>query len=124
MHRSRKTTLILVTHDRDLAALADVRSGRTLPVPEHLRDASYKGAERLGHGKGYQYSHDGEGHFVPQNYLTEARRYYEPTEQGVEKKIKERLDRWRALTAEAEPTWQSVLQLFLTFFPLSPHVII
>ena len=83
------------------AALEDVRSGRTLPVPDHLKDGHYKGAKSLGHGVGYQYSHDGEGHFVPQNYLTEARRYYEPTEQGVEKKIKERLDRWRALAAEA-----------------------
>ena len=85
------------------AALEDVRSGRTLPVPEHLRDAHYKGAERLGHGEGYQYAHDGEGHFVPQNYLTEMRRYYEPTEQGVEKKIKERVDKWRALAASAQP---------------------
>ncbi|MFA6543531.1 MAG: replication-associated recombination protein A [Limisphaerales bacterium] len=85
------------------AALEDVRSGRTLPVPEHLRDASYKGAKQLGHGVGYQYAHDGEGHFVPQNYLTEMRRYYEPTEQGVEKKIKERVDKWRALAAEAKP---------------------
>ncbi len=84
------------------AALEDVRSGRTLPVPEHLRDASYKGAKRLGHGAGYQYAHDGEGHFVPQNYLTEMRRYYEPTEQGVEKKIKERVEKWRALAAEAK----------------------
>ena len=84
------------------AALDDVRSGRTLPVPEHLRDASYQSAKSLGHGVGYQYAHDGEGHFVPQNYLTEARRYYEPTEQGVEKKIKERLDKWRALTAETK----------------------
>jgi putative ATPase len=82
------------------AALDDVRSGRTLPVPEHLKDGHYKGAKTLGHGVGYRYSHDGEGHFVPQNYLTEARRYYEPTEQGVEKKIKERLDKWRALTAQ------------------------
>ena len=90
------------------AALEDVRSGRTLRVPEHLRDASYKGAERLGHGKGYQYAHDGEGHFVPQNYLTELRRYYEPTEQGVEKKIKERVEKWRALAAEAgRPTTNS-----------------
>ena len=83
------------------AALEDVRSGRTLPVPEHLRDGHYKGAERLGHGVGYQYAHDGEGHHVAQNYLTELRRYYEPTEQGVEKKIKERVERWRALSAEA-----------------------
>ena len=86
------------------AALEDVRSGRTLPVPDHLKDGHYQGAKTLGHGVGYQYSHEGEGHFVPQNYLTETRRYYEPTEQGVEKKIKERLDRWRALTAEAKET--------------------
>ncbi len=84
------------------AALEDVRTGRTLPVPEHLRDAHYKGAERLGHGEGYQYAHDGEGHFVPQNYLTEMRRYYEPTEQGVEKKIKERVDKWRKQTEAAQ----------------------
>ena len=77
------------------AALKDVRSGRTLPVPQELRDAHYKGAERLGHGKGYQYAHDFEGHFVAQDYLGAARRYYEPTEQGAEKKIKERLDKWR-----------------------------
>ena len=79
------------------AALEDVRSGRTLAVPEHLRSAAYKGAERLGHGQGYQYAHDGKDHFVAQDYLGAAKRYYEPTEQGVEKKIKERLDNWRKL---------------------------
>jgi putative ATPase len=77
------------------AALEDVRSGRTLPVPEHLRDASYKGAKQLGHGAGYEYAHDHPGHFVPQDYLGAARRYYEPTDQGVEKKIKERVEKWR-----------------------------
>jgi putative ATPase len=77
------------------AALEDVKSGRTLAVPEHLRDGHYKGAEKLGHGQGYQYAHEGEGHFVVQDYLGAAKRYYEPTEQGVEKKIKERLDKWR-----------------------------
>jgi len=79
------------------AALKDVESGRTLPVPEHLRDAHYKGAKRLGHGEGYQYAHDHPDHFVVQDYLGAEKRYYEPTEQGVEKKIKERLDKWRAL---------------------------
>jgi len=39
----------------------------------------------MGHGEGYQYSHDFPDHFVPQDYLGDARRYYEPTEQGVEK---------------------------------------
>jgi putative ATPase len=77
-------------------ALADVRSGRTLAVPERLRDASYTGAERLGHGQDYQYAHDFPGHFVAQDYLGAARRYYEPTEQGAEKKIKERLEKWRS----------------------------
>jgi putative ATPase len=82
------------------AALEDVRSGRTIPVPEHLRDAHYKGAERLGHGQGYQYAHEGEDHFVAQDYLGVNRKFYEPTEQGVEKKIKERLEKWRAQFAE------------------------
>ena len=78
------------------AALEDVRSGRTLPVPEHLRDTHYKGAERLGHGKGYEYAHDHSGHFVAQDYLGTEKCYYKPTEQGVEKKIKERVEKWRA----------------------------
>ncbi len=78
-------------------ASAEVREGRTLAVPEHLRDGHYKGSERLGHGKGYLYSHDFEGSFVPQAYLPEGRRFYTPTENGLEKRIKERLDHWRAL---------------------------
>ena len=83
------------------AALKDVESGRTLPVPEHLRDASYKGAKRLGHGTGYEYAHDHPDHFVAQDYLGADKRYYEPTEQGVEKKIKERVEKWRAQFAKA-----------------------
>lgn len=84
------------------AALADMRSGRTIPVPEHLRDKSYKGAERLGHGQGYQYAHDGKDHFVAQDYLGVDKTFYEPTEQGVEKKIKERLEHWRKQKRIAE----------------------
>jgi len=78
------------------AAMADVKSGRTLPVPPHLRDTSYQGAAQLGHGVGYQYPHEHPGHFVAQDYLGAAKQYYQPTEQGVEKKIRERLDRWKA----------------------------
>lgn len=78
------------------AALEDVRSGRTLPVPEHLRDAHYSGAKRLGHGEDYKYAHDYPGHFVAQDHLGAAKTYYTPTDQGVEKKIKDRLDKWRA----------------------------
>ena len=78
------------------AALEDVRSGRTIPVPEHLRDGHYAGAKKLGHGVGYEYAHDGKEHFVAQDYLGVDKIFYEPTEQGVEKKIKERLEKWRA----------------------------
>lgn len=78
------------------AALEDVKSGVTLPVPEHLKDSHYSGAKKLGHGEGYKYAHSFEGHFVAQDYLGALRRYYEPTEQGVEKKIKERILQWRA----------------------------
>lgn len=84
------------------AAMKDVESGRTLPVPEHLRDGHYKGAKRLGHGVGYQYAHDHPEHFVVQDYLGAEKRYYEPTEQGVEKKIKDRVEKWRAQIAEAK----------------------
>jgi putative ATPase len=84
------------------AAMKDVESGRTLAVPEHLRDSHYAGAKRLGHGEGYKYAHDHPEHFVAQDYLGSEKRYYEPTEQGVEKKIKERLEKWRALMAESK----------------------
>ena len=85
------------------AALSDVRSGKTLPVPEHLRDGHYAGAKRLGHGEGYAYAHGHPGHFVPQDYLGAMRRYYEPTDQGVERKIKERVEQWRAQLAATKP---------------------
>jgi len=84
------------------AALEDVRSGRTLPVPEHLRDAHYKGAKRLGHGEGYKYAHEFPEHFVVQDHLGATKRYYEPTDQGVEKTIKERLDHWRRLKSQSK----------------------
>ena len=85
------------------AALEDVRSGRTLAVPAHLRDAHYAGAERLGHGKGYKYAHDFPDHYVPQDYLGADKRYYEPSAQGVEAKIKERLLRWRSQPPPEKP---------------------
>lgn len=78
-------------------ATKEVREGRTLAVPLHLRDGHYKGAEQLGHGKGYKYSHDFEGSYVPQAYLPEGRVYYQPTENGLEKRVKERLAYWRSL---------------------------
>jgi putative ATPase len=78
-------------------ASAEVREGRTLAVPKHLRDTHYKAAKKLGHGAGYKYSHDYEGAYVPQAYLPEGRIYYEPSEHGMEKRVKERLDHWREL---------------------------
>lgn len=79
------------------AASKDVSEGRTLAVPKHLRDSSHKkAAKTLGH-QGYRYSHDHEGAYVPQAYLPEGRRYYEPSEQGHEKRVRERLDYWRSV---------------------------
>ncbi len=74
------------------AAQKDVAEGRTLPVPDHLKDASYPGAERLGRGEGYKYAHGYEGHWVDQDYIPTTRIYYRPTEQGHERQLKERLD--------------------------------
>jgi len=76
-------------------ARKDVREGRTLPVPKHLRDSHYKGAESFGHGEGYQYSHDFDDAIADQEYLPEERRYYEPTDRGHEAEIKKRLEEWR-----------------------------
>ena len=76
-------------------AREDVSQGRTLPVPEHLRDASYRGAQQLGHGVGYQYSHNFAGGRVNQPYLPEERTYYEPVDRGFEVEIRRRLDEWR-----------------------------
>ena len=84
------------------AALEEVRSGRTIPVPKHLRDTHYKGAKNLGHGDGYKYAHDFDGHFVAQDYLGVDKRFYDPGEEGVEKKIKDRVMHWRSLQAKAK----------------------
>ncbi|MGD8451105.1 MAG: replication-associated recombination protein A [Phycisphaerae bacterium] len=69
------------------AAREEVRQGPTLPVPPHLRDASYRGAARLGHGEGYAYPHDFPGGIAPQDYLPEPRSYYNPTDRGHEARI-------------------------------------
>lgn len=82
------------------AALRDVAEGRTLAVPAHLRTKSRK---KLGTEGGaidsndtvYLYGHDYEEGFVPQAYLPEGRVYYEPSENGLEKRVKERMDYWK-----------------------------
>lgn len=66
-------------------------------VPMHLRDASYKSAAKLGHGQGYQYPHDYTGHHVAQQYLPDSvadRRFYDPSDQGYEAEVAERLKGW------------------------------
>ena len=84
------------------AAQKEVKEGVTLAVPRHLRDGGSKRAKKAFGHEGYQYSHDHEGAYVPQAYLPEGRRYYEPSEQGYEKRVKERLDYWRALFDQAQ----------------------
>ena len=81
-------------------AMADIESGRTLAVPPHLRTKTRK---KLAAASGeseqamkYLYSHDFEGAYVPQAYLPEGRVYYQPGDQGMEKRIQERLDYWKS----------------------------
>ncbi len=66
-------------------ALEDVKKESTQEVPTHLRDTSYKGAKKLGHGEGYKYAHNYEGHTVAQEYLQIGKNYYRPTQFGYEK---------------------------------------
>ena len=76
-------------------AMEAVKNTSTAPIPVHLQDAHYKGAQKLGHGDGYKYAHLYPNHYVKQQYLpdglTEAK-FYQPTEQGYEKRMKEWLD--------------------------------
>jgi putative ATPase len=81
-------------------AIADVRAGKLGRVPKHLRDAHYPGAKRLGHGKGYIYSHDSELGVVEQQYLPDELKsavYYEPTDHGNERDVSARLAKLRRI---------------------------
>ena len=82
------------------AATADVRDGKIGPVPAHLRDAHYPGSSKLGHGKGYTYSHDEPYGIAEQQYAPDVvadAEYYRPTEIGAEAAVKERWERVRRL---------------------------
>jgi len=72
-------------------ARQDIREGRVLPVPVHLRDSHYPGAKRLGHGAGYEYAHDAEDGIAAQDYLGVEREYYRPVPRGFEAELGERL---------------------------------
>jgi putative ATPase len=92
------------------AAAQDVRAGLVGPVPAHLRDASYPGAARLGHGRGYDYPHDHDEGVVAQQYAPDAvagREYYQPTHHGAEARYAERAERIRAILARARESEES-----------------
>jgi putative ATPase len=77
-------------------ALDDVRQHGPLPVPLHLRNAPTRMMKDMGYGSGYRYAHDFAGNVVDQQHLPDAlreRRYYEPTDNGAEAAIRERLQR-------------------------------
>ncbi len=87
-------------------ALADVRQRAGEPVPLHLRNAVTGLMRNMGYGKDYQYAHDHPGHFVEQDFLPPSlkdRRYYQPTEEGSEKEIVERLKEWWRDGEQQEP---------------------
>ena len=82
------------------AASADVRAGKIGPVPAHLRDAHYSGSKNLGHGTGYQYSHDAPYGIAEQQYAPDEvadATYYRPTNLGAEAALRERWERVRRL---------------------------
>jgi putative ATPase len=74
------------------AARKDVREGRTLQVPDHLKDGHYAGSKQLGHGVGYQYAHDHPGGWVDQEYIPTDTVYYTPTDRGFEQVIRQRME--------------------------------
>lgn len=84
-------------------ALDTVRSTKTPPVPNHLRDSHYKGAGKLGHGQGYLYAHSYPHHYVKQQYLpdgTEDAVFYTPTDNGYEKQMGDYLEFLKGLPGE------------------------
>ena len=84
----------------------DVRELENMPVPFHIRNAPTALMKDLGYGKEYKYPHDYPGHFVEEEYLPEnlrGRTYYHPTEQGLEKEIKRRLEHWTKKKMERDP---------------------
>lgn len=85
------------------AAMQDVKNGENKPVPMHLRDTHYSGAEKLGHGEGYKYPHDYSGHFVAQRYLPKGMEnsvYYQPSDQGFEVEIQRRMEERKDFTTD------------------------
>ncbi len=87
------------------AVKAAVEQTGSLEVPLHIRNAPTSLMRQLGYGKGYRYAHDFRDGYAVQDYLPEALKdtlFYQPSDRGYEKIIKQRLDRWRALKRKAE----------------------
>jgi len=85
------------------AALREIEANGAGPVPTHLMDSS-RDAKGLGHGQGYDYPHDHEGHWTPQQYLPKTmvgRVFYQPSDQGYESEVQDRVRRWRVAQAKA-----------------------
>ncbi|TWG08419.1 putative ATPase [Saccharopolyspora dendranthemae] len=87
------------------AAMSDVRAGKGGPVPPHLRDGHYAGAEKLGNAKGYRYPHDKPEGVLAQQYAPESllgRDYYEPTPRGAERALHDRVPKLRNIIREED----------------------
>jgi len=85
------------------AAMKDVREGRTIPVPRHLRDGHYAGAKKLGNSTGYQYAHNSPTGYVSQDYLGVDKSYYVPTQRGYEQRIGQFLEWIKQQDEAADP---------------------
>ncbi len=86
------------------AARQDVVEGRLLPVPVHLKDRHYAGAQRLGHGEGYEYAHNAPDAIAAQDYLGIDKTYYHPVPRGFEADLMTRLETIRARLREGKTT--------------------
>ena len=87
-------------------AAKDATEDVASPVPLHLRNAPTRLMKNLGYGQGYRYAHDEPEGVAEMSSLTEhleGRRYYEPTERGIEKRIKDALEHARAIRAKRRP---------------------
>lgn len=102
MYHLAEATIYLATAPKSnsvgawMKAMETVEKEGIVEVPDHLKDSS-RDAQRLGHGQGYLYPHDYPGHYVPQRYLPpelEGIRWYQPSDQGYEREIRERIKRW------------------------------
>jgi len=88
----------------------DIKRGPNPPVPLHLRNPVTGLMRQMDYGKGYKYAHDYEGHFAEQEHLPgemRGRKYYEPSEQGFEAEIAERLSRWWGPRRASAPSSES-----------------